>query len=431
MKKILTCIAGMGFFCAVYSQTYKQGEAYPGFSTKEVFNYTADSLNLENFAGKLIIFDFWSHSCLSCIKDFPKLDSIQKKFSDKIQIILVSKEGKDTTKRFLARRPKIKIPNIPFVTGDSILSAQFPHTGVPFHVWIDSSRHVRSLTRGHNTSYEKVKAYFANPGVLIPSYKPTNYIETLFDSRWDNKIQYASYIALCTGDDARLGATDNEHLFRLSALCASVTELYQSAYDPDFTYEFKRPGRTIVHVSDSFRYIRPKDENLYEEWSENYSYSYMVSFPKTLHQDKYELMRQDLDRYFGLRATIETKMIESYVLIRTSSIDKLKTKGGAKQYGFYWEAGKHIIPDSIRTMTNYDFSFLTRPIRFYIERTFHIPFADATGYKGSIDFRLDGTVIEQVENGNISGLKKVLQSYDLDIVKKKMPLKVLVLRESK
>jgi thiol-disulfide isomerase/thioredoxin len=36
------------------------------------------------FNGKLMILDFWATWCGACISKFPKLDSLQKKYADKL-----------------------------------------------------------------------------------------------------------------------------------------------------------------------------------------------------------------------------------------------------------------------------------------------------------------------------------------------------------
>ena len=65
-----------------------------------VLNYHRSKLSLGDFAGKYIILDFWNQGCVPCIAAFPEIDSLQKHFKDKLQIILVNKESKESTIAF-------------------------------------------------------------------------------------------------------------------------------------------------------------------------------------------------------------------------------------------------------------------------------------------------------------------------------------------
>src|SRR5690348_7254234 len=56
-------------------------------------NYPTQKARLSDFAGKLIILDFWATWCTGCLHNFPKMDSLQKEFKGKLQVILVNKKS--------------------------------------------------------------------------------------------------------------------------------------------------------------------------------------------------------------------------------------------------------------------------------------------------------------------------------------------------
>ena len=66
------------------------GEKVPDFEVQNVINYSKKSLRISEFKGKAVIIDFWGTSCRPCIKTLFKLDSLQKKYKDKIQVIAVT-----------------------------------------------------------------------------------------------------------------------------------------------------------------------------------------------------------------------------------------------------------------------------------------------------------------------------------------------------
>ncbi len=67
------------------------------------FNLTA--LNgIQIDTSKLIVLDFWATWCAPCIAAFPHLDSLQKKYSNTLQIICPTDEPKETAEKFLKNK---------------------------------------------------------------------------------------------------------------------------------------------------------------------------------------------------------------------------------------------------------------------------------------------------------------------------------------
>ncbi len=66
------------------------GDAIPDIVFGKMINYASPTAKLSDFAGKLVILDFWATWCSSCIHNFPVLDSLQKQFAGRLQILLVN-----------------------------------------------------------------------------------------------------------------------------------------------------------------------------------------------------------------------------------------------------------------------------------------------------------------------------------------------------
>ena len=96
-----------------------------------MLNYPTQKARLSDFKGKLIILDYWATWCSSCLKQFPKLDSLQRQFKD-VKILLVnSKRTGDTEekiKSFLEKRKIIKgvAWQLSIVVNDSVSISFFP-----------------------------------------------------------------------------------------------------------------------------------------------------------------------------------------------------------------------------------------------------------------------------------------------------------------
>lgn len=99
-----------------------------------------NTISLAEYKDKLILLDFWATWCESCLKNFPKMHELQKRFDGKIQIIPVTGESSAILNKFFSTSNGKKYTNIASIKEDKIFHELFPHRGVPFIVWIKEGR---------------------------------------------------------------------------------------------------------------------------------------------------------------------------------------------------------------------------------------------------------------------------------------------------
>src|SRR6185312_10987349 len=63
------------------------GDTVPDITLTNVYNYPSSTIKLSDLKGKLVILDFWSTWCGSCIEAMPESEKLQNGFGNKIQII--------------------------------------------------------------------------------------------------------------------------------------------------------------------------------------------------------------------------------------------------------------------------------------------------------------------------------------------------------
>jgi thiol-disulfide isomerase/thioredoxin len=411
----------------VSSQSLSIGSDISSLELKNVFNYSAQTLKLSDFKSKLVIFDFWSFRCLSCIYSFPKMTEIQSQMKDKIQIIFVNEESKAETENFFAKKSKhISLPPMPFITGDTLLNKYFPNNGVPFHVWVDGNGIVRHFNYGSSTTKENILKFLQGSEVHFAKYNTGSFYEPLFNDKWRKDIEYSSSIV-----NARSGVNLGADIDTSRNAClksrGTIVKLYQSAFNELGKNRFDKAGRTILELSDISKYTRPADPNAFDYWKSNYTYSYMLVLPKERKSRFFEIMKADLERYFGLDAKIERRNIPCLVLTSMGDESRFKSRGGKSQDKFYQDNIKRSYSDSIRFFRNYPFQEFSKRFCILVESVFGLPFISEVNYNGNIDLFIEGRV---VDSGSIEEMQKALKhcGFNLELVER--GIDVLVIKDA-
>lgn len=125
------------------NKALKVGESLPeNFWTTplQVVNHPQKTISFNSDKNKLILLDFWATWCSACLKKFPEMEELKKKFSDKINIIAVTDQNRATIEKFFASPNGQRYKDVISVVDDKILIQMFPHTAVPFIVWIKEGK---------------------------------------------------------------------------------------------------------------------------------------------------------------------------------------------------------------------------------------------------------------------------------------------------
>jgi thiol-disulfide isomerase/thioredoxin len=405
------------------------GDRLPDLEFTEVYNHRADTVRLADYRGKWIILDFWSTLCASCLKAFPKVDSLQREYGDRIQILAVSRSDYQETADFFDSHPNVHLPDVPFITADTVLANLFPHAGNPYHVWISPNGMVVHLEDGRFLTRENLDLALAGKPTGIPITTPfVTYMETLLDTTYDAETAYASYLVHYDGR-FRIQKPLTANIFTTEG---TIKRLYQHVYRRlgDIGFNPFQAGRIVLVTDNPFRYEFPPGlrGEAYDAWQREHTYFYQGRVPLADSSRLFDWVKADFERYFGLSATVENRLVDSWILVRTDSIDRLATKGGTKQHTF---AAAHIhqssLPSPVRQLRNVGYSSFSAVVTKIVERITGQPCFDNTRYAGKIDVDFRGETLDQPTMAN---LRRDLRDHGLDLVKVKQQLDVLVLREN-
>lgn len=102
----------------------------------EYFNYSQPAGNFADLRDQFVIFDFWRPSCLPCVKNLPKLDSLQQAFKG-LQIFLINNTRASIEKFFTKNRDLMPWLNrLHTIVNDTTFRFYFSFTTIPTYVWV-------------------------------------------------------------------------------------------------------------------------------------------------------------------------------------------------------------------------------------------------------------------------------------------------------
>jgi thiol-disulfide isomerase/thioredoxin len=415
------------------SQELTIGDACPNVRLTNYSNGEAKSFSLSDLKSKLIIIDFWGTGCTSCIKAFPKIDSLKKKFGNQIQFILVNQESADSTKRFLSKRNKIKAPNVSMVMGDSVLNKLFPHFFVPHHVWLDDKMVVRYITDGENATAKNIANFLSRKDMKLAFKKDMTVFDDLLVSKipeWKENVLYYSalshHISGLTISNGISSTVNDEEPNKISCTSSSISQLFQRAFAEGNKYNFEPANTVILNVKDKWKFTYPEDIDQWGEWFKSNAYYYELLIPPTRASDLYKIMQKDLLRYFEVDVRVEKRKIRCLLFVSAGNQERLRTKGGKPETNFW-----RINEDSIQYIRNQSFE----RIRAWITGIpngmgLSTPVIDLVEFRGNIDFEIERTIL-RADPFNLPRLRKVLQKYGLDLIEQLYLTDVLVISDKK
>jgi len=155
------------------------GDKMPDLEFNTVLNYTQSKVRLSDFKGKTILIEFWASWCSTCLKMFPKLDSLQNALGNKIQVLLVNSQVNDRgikgEKFFQNWKEKNNTAfSVPSIMNDSILKKMLPHKYIPSSVIINPEGDITAFISPLFLSEDLLRAFIKEPeSSIVADHKTT------------------------------------------------------------------------------------------------------------------------------------------------------------------------------------------------------------------------------------------------------------------
>lgn len=424
--------------------TFQKGDVVPNLEMKIYRGTSVQKVRLYDLKKKLLLLDLWGVNCSSCIKSFPHMLEMQKKFADDIQIITVTLNTKEEVENLWAKL-KGHVPQkiieayrqLPSVVGDTALFNSFLKNSVPTHVWIDSTHEVKFITYGYSTNSEKIAGFLSGKRVhfnettpqKIDFTKPLSWLNK--DTGFLNSLQYYSFILSRIEHDGQNNGqvnavTDSStgKVVELSTVNMNIPDLYKMAYFPNKNPMSVFNDHLLLEVKDKDRFHVPKDVQKYFDWADANEFCLSIRVPSDKPELLYPSFKNLLDSYFHYQSKMEKRKVRCLVLKRITPQDRIKTKGGKAIYemsvsdkGSFFTYRNEPMGDlfsNLQTLVYYQDSF--------------IPFFDETNYKNNIDITIPWS--DDVKDISFENVKKVLNKYGLGIVEEYRNLEMLVISDA-
>jgi thiol-disulfide isomerase/thioredoxin len=392
------------------------GQALPDITITNLINYPTKTAKLSDFKGKLLILDFWSTSCGTSVAGLPVLDSIDRMFAGKVQVLLISSDNEEKVRSVFSGKRAIKNSRLPTVVGDSVLRKIFPHVLVPHVVLIDKDGIVIAITGASELTAVKVDkllqgaaTHFALKKDVL-DYEPLKPLLVNGNGGANSNFLYRSIItAYLPGirTETAIQRNKDQQTIRIKATNCTLLSIYGLAF-PELNRWPK--NRLKLEADDKSRYTYPDTITDLQAYRLKNLYCYDLQMPLAAEASLRKKVQQDLDMFFGLRTGIEQHESDVWLLVRTTGKD-LATKGGQPET-ITLGGGKTFRNRPLSSLVSWLNGFPGVP-----------PVLDDTGYAGTADITIRSA-------GSISALNRQLQAYDLALKEEKRVLPFFVMRKA-
>ncbi len=377
------------------------GKPAPDVTLRNLINYPQQTVKLSAFKGKSVILDFWATWCQPCVAMIPKMEELQNKFPDQLQVVMVNNEEVAKVKSFFTKMGQFGKYDLPNALDNKAIFSQFGVGVLPHYVWIDKQGIIKAVTGYQEMTIENVTNFIAGKEMKLEEVKaavssPFDINVPLFiEGNGDSKTMlYHSVISgYLEGQNGSFykptsGIYSNR---RILARNLSLLPLYRVAFSKDYEYMYPM-NQVIMTVNDTLTFSKKTASD------KRNKYCYDLILPTHKSEMLFKIMQDDLARFFGIKGNIEKRMTRCLVLIKNKP--NLTNTGSSPELdkNYYWVK-----------MKNQPFGKFVEILDNYMQLN-GLPFVDETGIKQSIDLSINAKL------SDIPAVKKELGKYGLDLI---------------
>lgn len=322
----------------------------PGIGVGEsVPDVAVGKMRVSDFRGKVLILDFWATWCAPCVAMMPRMDSLQREFAGKLEIVGVAYQDKAAVTGFIAKLEAQEGLHYSMkeVYDDKALSALFPHGSFPHYVWIGPDGRVAAITGFGELDRKNVMALLGkNGGSLNVALK-----QDLKEVRYDyhkplllegngglgrNLLYHSELTSYTPGLRGGLAIVfDSLGGKKITCKNWSIHRMMELAWSDSGRNFNELNTRYLVADTDKIM-NRKQHGQVYLDWlSRGNGFCYELSVPPGLAPVALKMMREDLDRYFiAYKAQVVRQRMDCLVLSRVAGGPEIRSDGRKPEVDF-------------------------------------------------------------------------------------------------
>lgn len=385
------------------------GGKMPGIVFTQLLNGNRQTISVTAFKDKLLILDFWATWCSNCIREFPKLQALQKQFGNQLQVLLVNNTGSGDTEQKIKRcfqdhrNTDGTAYNLPVILNDTTWSQLFPHSSLPHTAWIYKGK-LLAVTGAEELTAENISAVLKNGTVSLQPKQDVVNINTATPFLTDtnsgvntallSRTVFSGYLKGLGSKAGRYVNADST-LLRLYYINQPLGRLYSIAAGA-------LPANRIILGSSL-------DKGLFQQEGNNGTglFCYELTVPYNSEKEQlYARLRSDLNTQFGLQTFFSKIDTACYILVQTpGAATGFKEPGAAN--------------DSVAANKERLYSLRNRPLSSFLSAlngqqpvgAARFIVIDETGYGGKATLQIPLAALQ-----DITSLQKALQPWGLSLV---------------
>ena len=403
------------------------GDSLPDFAISKIINTNKKIIRTRDYKNQLLIIDFWATSCAGCVLALPKMDSLQKQFGQKIKILPVTYEKEADVLTFWKNNRNTKKLSLSSVVEDKIFAAYFRHRTIPHEIWVYNGKvvgitssdyvdagNIQMLLNGKQITWAIKNDFYVFDGTKHPLFIPD-------PNQMDTGATFLKYAAI---SDFKEGANSegfggsgiirdsrkktvrtfflNHPIYNAYLINWSQIINFGDLVRPSFLIQ---PNQIIWEVGDKSKYIFTEGSGALQAWLKINGICFESLNPDSgqTDVDVHKTVIADLDRLLGLHARWEKRKEKILVLVRTDKSIQLKSKHALTD-----EYDERLISKaSIHQLRDSPLGTIIKKLNQEPENPYVF---DETAYAKNLDMDLNFSSWT-----DISGIKKALRAYGLDL----------------
>lgn len=374
---------------SAFSDTLEIGDYLPFGEFDKVLQYDSDRLRLEDYRGKFVVLEFWATWCSASSGSLFQVDELQQKFYADIQFIPVTYESREKVMDKLDAYPSMASLSLPLVVDEKGLGKLFPHITLPHLVILDREGKIIAVTGKEELTEEKlerlVRTGVASFRTKVDKRLKLSLAENLISGNHQipsKNIRFQSALTSFIPEVSGTLMDDRENGAHILAVNKTLLRLYRFAYSARDFANYIGINRVVLNGFGEEELDSPKTGLDYIAWQEegDHVFGYELIAPPGV--DQYQIMREDLDRYFpGIAAKLET---------RKRKVWALRLPEGEKYPSSSYEHASYSFSPVEASIRNYPLIGLLYQLNQTTLQRSPYPLIDLTGIDYPIDLDLKG-----------------------------------------